>query len=73
MSLKGVSTAKKWRYTTPEGVKFVGAVRVWKYSTLQAANNFNNAKYGQKHKKRKKHSYSEGMEVSKPVNDINDF
>jgi len=70
MSLKGVSTVKRWRYTTKEGVKFVGAVRVWRYSTLKAANNF--GKYGVKHR-RKKHKYSESMQVSKPVNDINDF
>lgn len=73
MTLKGISTAQRWRYTTKEGVKFVGAVRVWKYSTLRAINNFNNGKYGVKKHKRKKHTYSEGMEVSKPVNDVNDF
>ncbi len=72
MSLKGVSTVKTWRYTTKEGVKFVGAVRVWKYSTLRAANNFNRGKYTVKHK-RKKHKYTESMQVSKSVNDPNDF
>ncbi len=72
MSLKGVSTVKTWRYTTKDGVKFVGTVRAWKYSTLKAANNFNSGKYGVKHKN-KKHNYRESIQVSKTVNDTNDF
>ncbi len=70
--LKGRSPVKTWRYTTKDGVKFVGAVIVWRYSTLKAANNFNSGKYGVKHK-RKKHKYTKSIQVSKPVNDVNDF
>jgi len=73
MSLKGTSTVKTWRYTTKKGVKFVGAVRVWRYSSLHAINNFNNGKYHSKTKAKKKHTYKKSLSVSKSVNDVNDF
>ncbi len=71
-SLKGVSTVKTWRYTTKNGVKFVGVVRVWRYKTLKAVNDFNSGRYKTK-KKIRKHVYKKSIEVSKPVNNINDF
>ncbi|WP_331775035.1 DUF6844 domain-containing protein [Sulfurospirillum sp. 1612] len=73
MSLKGISTVKTWRYTTDKGVKFVGAVRVWKYESLSAVNNFNNEKYKSAKSKTKKPTYKKSLSVSKPVNDVNDF
>ncbi|MBU1054130.1 MAG: hypothetical protein KKC46_09910 [Proteobacteria bacterium] len=42
--LQGISTIKTWRHTVKSGQKFVGAVRVWKYSTIAAVNSFNNPK-----------------------------
>jgi hypothetical protein len=42
-TLKGISTVKTWRYTTKDGVRFVGTVRVWKYSTLKNINSFNSS------------------------------
>lgn len=73
ISLKGISTVKTWRKTTKEGVKFVGAVRVWKYKTLKAVKDFNNGKYKSKNTQKKATSYSKSLEVSEPVNDVNDF
>jgi len=73
MSLKGVSTVKTWRRTTKEGVKFVGAVRVWKYKTLKAVKDFNSGKYKTAKTRKKSHSYSKSLEVSEPVNDVQDF
>lgn len=72
MSLQGVSTVKNWRYTTDNGVKFVGVVRVWRYSTLKAVKDFNSGKYHSKSKK-KKHVYKKSLSESKTVNDVNDF
>jgi hypothetical protein len=51
----------------------VGAVRVWKYSSLRDINNFNNGKYHSKTKAKQKHTYKKSLSVSKPVNDVNDF
>ncbi len=72
MNLQGVSTVKNWRYTTDEGVKFVGVVRVWRYGTLKAIKDFNSGKYRSKNKK-KKHVYKKSLSESKTVNDVNDF
>ena len=72
MSLKGVNTVKTWRFTTKEGVKFVGVVRVWKYKALKAINDFNNGKYNSsKHKSKRAHSSS--LQESRVVNDVDDF
>jgi len=68
--LQGISTVKRWRYTAKTGQKFVGAVRVWKYSTLKSINNFNKSKYSNKSKKV---MYQDSMKASQPVNSIDDF
>ena len=73
VSLKGISTVKTWRRTTKEGVKFVGAVRVWRYKTLKAVKDFNSGRYKSIKTRKKSHSYMKSLEVSKPVNDVQDF
>lgn len=70
--LQGISTVKKWRVTTKEGHKFVGAVRVWKYSTLQAVNSFNNPQ-SFKNQPTKSQQFQKFQQESKPVNTIDDF
>ncbi len=73
--LQGISTVKKWRYTTKDHHKYVGVVRVWKYSTLEAINNFNNIQKAPVIKKQiqKANNYQSHIQASEPVNDINDF
>jgi len=71
--LQGISTVKRWRFTTEEGHKYVGAVRVWKYSTLQAVNNFNKPKRARTSKRDEKRNYRSNLRSSAPVNDMNDF
>jgi len=71
--LQGNSTVKKWRVTTKEGHKFVGAVRVWKYSTLQAVNAFNNPQSSQQSSTKKKQQFQKFQQESKPVNTMDDF
>jgi len=70
MRLQGVSTFKTWRYTLPAGQKVVGAVRVWRYATLDAVRRFKEG-YKPKPKSRPKGKSSFGE--SEIVNDINDF
>ncbi len=70
MRLQGVSTAKKWRYTLPTGQKMVGAVRVWRYSTLEAVKRF---KEGYRHPKKVAPKTKRDFQESEIVNDINDF
>ncbi len=70
-SLKGISTVKTWRYTLDNKIKFVGVVRVWKYSTLRSVENFNRQKTG--YAKRKNIKYNSSLQESKSINDINDF
>lgn len=70
--LQGISTAKRWRYTTPEGHKYVGAVRIWKYSTLKAVNDFNKPRRASSQKETDR-SYVPNIQASEPVNTINDF
>ncbi|MBP1589178.1 MAG: hypothetical protein IJT88_06255 [Kiritimatiellae bacterium] len=41
MELKGTSPVRQWRWTAPWGQRFVGEVVAWKYSTLQAVEQFN--------------------------------
>ena len=72
--LQGISTVKRWRHTTKEGQKYVGVVRVWKYSTLQAVKNLDTP-YKSKAvaKQQEKKTYQSNIQSSAPVNDINDF
>lgn len=71
--LQGISTVKRWRYTSKSGQKFVGAARVWKYSTLQAVNSFNNSKSPNRRSGKKQQSFQTFQESSKPVNTMDDF
>lgn len=71
--LQGISTIKTWRYTNKSGQKFVGAVRVWKYSTLQAVNSFNNPQPAGKQATPQKQKFQTYQQSSKPVNTMNDF
>ncbi len=71
--LQGISTIKTWRHTTKTGQKFVGAVRVWKYSTLRAVNSFNNPSATKKQSANKKQQFQTYQKSSKPVNTMNDF
>lgn len=83
VDLQGISTVKRWRYTAKTGQKFVGAVRVWKYDTLQAVKDFNTSSYAEKKKKNtdkqeslkkeEKKGFSSFEESSDSVNDLNDF
>ena len=70
MRLQGISTVKKWRYTLPSGQKMVGAVRVWRYATLENVKKF---KEGYKKKVKSKKQLEEDFGESNIVNDINDF
>ncbi|MCG8617753.1 MAG: hypothetical protein MI802_16175 [Desulfobacterales bacterium] len=74
-NLQGISTVKTWRYTMEKGQKFVGAVRVWKYSTLAAVKSFD-----KKPKKRtikvsapEKKTHKTFEQTSKAVNSADDF
>ncbi len=71
--LQGISTVKNWRYTTKLGQKFVGAVRVWRYSTLAAVKSFNNPKTHTGQEKENKGLFEESQTTSKPVNTLDDF
>lgn len=71
--LQGISTVKKWRYTAKSGQKFVGAVRVWKYSTLHAVNSFNKPFTPKKRSSKKGQSFQTFHQSSKPVNSMDDF
>lgn len=72
--LQGISTIKTWRYTAPTGQKFEGAVRAWKYSTLQAVNSFNQPKKtSAQQPKAEKSSFQPLQQTSKPVNSMDDF
>jgi len=71
--LQGISTVKRWRYTTKDHHKYVGVVRVWKYSTLEAVNNFNRTASEGPKKKEETHHYKSNLQSSEPVNDLNDF
>jgi len=65
--LQGISTVKTWRYTAATGQKYVGSVRVWKYSTLKAINGFN------KGGANKKAHYDNSIKSSEPINSMADF
>jgi len=67
IKLQGISTIKRWRFTSKDGIKFVGAVRVWKYSTLKSVQAFN------KPKREKKKNYNTFQENSNIVNTMDDF
>ena len=71
--LQGISTIKKWRFTTKDGHKYVGAVRVWKYSTLRAVNAFNNPQSAQQTAAKKNQQFRNFQQESKPVNTKDDF
>lgn len=68
--LQGISTVDNWRHTAKTGQKFVGAVRVWKYSTLQAVNSFNKPRPPAT---QKKNPFQTHRQSSKPVNTMDDF
>lgn len=74
--LQGISTIKTWRHTVPSGQKFVGAVRVWKYSTLAAVNSFNNPQAtapANQSAPGNPSSYQPSQHPSAPVNTLDDF
>jgi len=72
--LQGISTIKKWRYTSPDKHKYVGVVRAWKYSTLEAVSNFNNPTRQLKSQDRdRNYNGSSQMQSSEPINTMNDF
>ena len=71
--LQGVSTIKTWRYTMPQGQKFVGAVRAWKYSTLQAVESFNKPPASGKSPAGGEDGFHKFQKSSKPVNTMDDF
>ena len=71
MRLQGITTVKEWRYTMPTGQKLVGAVRVWRYSTLQKVEKFKEG-YKPQNKKIKRNLNSDFQE-SPITNDLNDF
>lgn len=76
--LQGISTIKTWRYTLPDSkIKMVGAVRVWKYSTLQAVKNFNSKPKPNLKNNTTTHSNSSSRKTyeskSKVVNSMQDF
>jgi hypothetical protein len=71
--LQGISTIKSWRYTTKDGHEFVGAVRVWKYSTLQAVNSFNNQPSSTDPITKKNQQFNSSQRSSKKVNTMDDF
>lgn len=77
MKLQGVSTLKTWRHTIPNSkVKMVGAVRVWKYSTLESVKKFNETSYKAKETQKSNSdtkSYKKYGSESKVINDVNDF
>jgi hypothetical protein len=71
--LQGISTIKNWKYKSPEGHHFVGAVRVWKYSTLNAVNGFNKPELKTAESVQKASSYQQKEQYSRPVNSAADF
>ena len=73
--LTGISTIKRWRYTLPSGQKFVGAVRVWKYSTLKAVKAMDRPLPKKKPAKprQKPQSVTTMDQASKTVNSLDDF
>ena len=72
MNLQGISTYKKWSYKLKTGQEIVGAVRVWKYSTLESVNNFKKA-MNNPLQKTKKIIINPNFNSSPIQNDINDF
>ena len=73
--LQGISTVKTWRYTAKTGQEFVGAVRVWKYSTLQAVKSFNKptSTHRSTSTNKQKKAFQPFQQSSKPVNSMDDF
>jgi len=73
MKLQGITTVREWRYTLPTGQKLVGAVRVWRYSTLQKIKDFKNGY--KKHINLRNNNYNLQNEFheSPITNDLNDF
>jgi len=68
--LQGISTVKSWSYTAPEGQKYTGAVRVWKYSTLNSIKGFNESDYS---KPKQESQFKSSEKSSTPVNSMDDF
>lgn len=71
--LQGISTIKTWRYTSPQKHKFVGVVRVWKYSTLKAVKGFNRFKKESTDRRNYSGRQAVTIQSSEPVNTMNDF
>jgi len=71
VKLQGISTVKRWSYKSKDGIKFVGAVRVWKYSTLKAIKSFNN--HTNSYSNGKKAKYNNFQQESSIVNTMDDF
>ncbi len=70
VKLQGISTVKRWRFTSKDGVKFVGAVRVWKYSTLKATKSFNKPKAVGNIKKKNYNNFHQSSHI---INTMDDF
>jgi hypothetical protein len=74
MRLQGISTYRTWKYTMPTGQKMVGAVRVWKYSTLESIRKFKEGYKRKTNENKVKHAqFKEGFGESQIINDMNDF
>lgn len=69
VKLQGISTVKTWRHTSEDGHRYYGAVRVWKYSTLQAVSDFGKPRQPAARTK----NYDPSQQASKPVNTMDDF
>jgi hypothetical protein len=74
MRIQGITTYKTWSYTMPSGQKIVGAVRVWKYSTLQNIKKFKEGyKRNINENNQNRKQFNAGFGESKIINDLNDF
>ncbi len=74
-SLRGISTLKRWSYALPSGQRFVGAVRVWKYSALKAVRDMDRPAPRKKTGPRpvKPRASTTMDHASKAVNSLDDF
>ena len=76
INLQGVSDLKRWNWTSPEGVKFVGVVKKWSYDTLNTVRNFDKPVTSSNSNATtvKKPSGDTGYNVqSKSINKLDDF
>ena len=76
INLQGVSDLKRWNWTSPEGVKFVGVVKKWSYDTLNTVRNFDKpvTSSNSNASTLKKPSGDTGYNVqSKSINKLDDF